>query len=270
MVSSKIARKILCAGAALALSVSVVSGTPFAQDADAGDRYAALLQQISDLKMSISQKEAYLAQQEGQIESLQSQIDALPATKETIRPIVTQMVSEIEKEINKDVPFRQLERFNRLDRLKEDLANPAVGESELFRQAMVIYDVEVNYGNSVSSYPGNNPINPGTRFAACEANQLSAKCDLSDDQKDAIKSGATVPDLKDTILDGNFLHFGRLSLVYLEQDSSEGYRYNQDTKEWDKLPSGDIIGIRKAVRISRGESAPGTLTGPVTLSGAAQ
>lgn len=269
--NSKIARKMLCACAVIAVSVCGHISVANAQDADSrADTYTALLQQISDLKLSIAQKEAYLAQQEGQISSLRAQIAALPATKETIRPLVASMVSEIEKEINKDLPFRRVERFNRLDNLKEKLANDAIGESELFRLAMTLYDVEINYGNSVSSYPGNDPVNPGGRFAACEANQSSSKCALSDDQTEALENGATLADLEDSLKDGNYLHFGRLSLVYLAQDSSEGYRYNAETTEWDKLPGGELMGIRKAVRISRGESAPSPLIGPVRVSDAAQ
>ncbi|WP_409433450.1 DUF3450 family protein [Litorimonas sp. RW-G-Af-16] len=267
MVSSNIARKVLCAGAALLMSASALGITASAQDADAEAKsYAALLQQISDLKISIAQKEAYLSNQKGQIDSLQGQIEALPAKKEAIRPIVAAMTAEIEKELVKDVPFRRQERFNRLDKLKEDLADESIGESVLFRQAMNLYDAEVNYGNSVGAYAGDNPVTPGTRFAACEANQASSTCALTDDLRGALDSGATLDDLRDSLNDGNYIHFGRLSLAYLELDSSVGYQYNKETNAWDKMNGADIIGLRKAVRIARGESAPGVVRGPIRLT----
>jgi len=266
VVNSKIARKLLCASAALMMGAGGLAVTASAQDADAkAERYSAVLEQIANAKLSITQKQAYVANQKAQIESLRSQINGLPAEKEKIRPIVTEMVAAIEKQMQQDLPFRQTERFNRLDKLKEDLANPEVGESALFRQAITIFDIEVGYGNSVGSYTGDNPINPGGRLAACKANSEATKCALTKDQTEALEKGATIDDLADSLLDGNYIHFGRLSLGYLDLDSSEGYLYNKETKAWDKLSSGDILGIRKAIRISRGESAPGTVRGPVDM-----
>ena len=271
MVNSKIARKLLCASAAIFLGVSVISSAAQAQEVTEREKsYSDTLQKIADKKLAIAQKQAYIASQENTISSLRSQLQSLPATKESIRPIVTEMAAEIEKVILSDIPFRQVERLNRLDDLKENLANPSIGESVLFRKAMTLYDVEANYGNAVGSYSGNNPKNAGVRYQACEKNKDSAKCSLTDDHKEKMEAGATLSDLKDSLPDGNFVHFGRLSLVYLELDSSEGYRYNKDTGDWDRLEGGEIIGIRRAVRIARGESAPGVVRGPVAVAEAAK
>lgn len=271
MVSSKIARKLLCATAAIFLGVSVISTVAEAQEMTEREKsYSATLQKIADQKLAIAQKQAYIANQENTISSMRSQLETLPETKESIRPIVMEMTAEIEKIILSDIPFRQVERLNRLDDLKESLADPAIGESVLFRKAMTLYDVEANYGNTVGSYSGESPKNAGVRYRACEKNKNSAKCSLTDDHKEKLEAGATLVDLKDTLPDGNFIHFGRLSLVYLELDSSEGYRYNKDTNDWDRLEGGEIIGIRRAVRIARGESAPGVVRGPVPVSESAE
>jgi len=142
------------------------------------------------------------------------------------------------------------------------------------RKALNIYGIEVGYGNSVSAYVGNNPKTPGTRFAACEADESSKACGLTTDHKKKMGydaegnptgNGATVSDLKDELMDGAYLHYGRLALVYLEFDSSEAWRYDNEAKDWVELSGGDVLEVRRAVRIARGQSAPGVVAAPVNL-----
>jgi len=260
------ARIALCAS--LLLTTGFSSNAATAQNADKEAQYAALLQQIADTKLVIAQKEAYLATQQSEIDSLKSQIDTIPAVKESIRPIVVKMTAEIEKEMNNDLPFRSEKRFARLDDLKEDLSNAEVGESAIFRKAITLYDVETGYGNSVGSYTGNNPVEPGGRLAACQASLTTTACAFTDDLTAAVAAGATLEGLakEGALNDGNFIHFGRLAFLYLEIDSSEGYRFDKESGSWTKLSQGEIIGVRKSVRIARGESAAGVLTAPIAVN----
>jgi len=259
------ARIAFCASLLIGTGLGSVIAT--AQSTDNEAKYSALLQQIEDTKLVIAQKEAFLATQQSQIDNLKSQIENIPAVKESIRPIATQMAAEIEKEINKDLPFRAQERFERLDDLKEALADKEAGDSVVYRKAITIYDVEANYGNTVGSYTGNNPVKPGGRLEACKSDLESTACSFTDDLTDALKAGATLDDLakQGSINDGNYIHFGRLAFLYLEVDSSEGYRYDKGSKSWTELSQGEIIGVRKSVRIARGESAAGVLTAPIAF-----
>lgn len=260
------ARIALCASLLVTTGFGSIVAT--AQNADKEAQYAALLQQIADTKLVIAQKQAYLATQQSEIDSLKSQIETIPAVKESVRPIVVEMTAEIEKEIISDLPFRSQERFARLDDLKDDIANPDVGESAIFRKAITLYDIETGYGNSVGSYTGNNPVEPGGRLAECQKSLTSTACAFTDDLTDAVAAGASLEDLakEGSLNDGNYIHFGRLALLYLEVDSSEGYRYDKESQSWTKLSQGEIIGVRKSVRIARGESAAGVLTAPIPLN----
>ena len=78
-------------------------------------------------------------------------------------------------------------------------------------------------------------------------------------------NGASIQDLKSELMDGAYLHYGRLSFVYLEFDSSEAWRYDLDGKNWVELSGSDVLDVRRAVRIARGQSAPGVLSAPVHL-----
>lgn len=259
--------------ARIALSASLVLGTAMlavsanGQNVDREAQYSSVLQQIANKKLAIAQRQAYLATQQSQIDSLKSQIESVPAIKESIRPMVIEMTAEMEKAINTDLPFRDQERTGRLEDLKIDISDATVGESVIFRKAITMYDIETNYGNSVGTYTGPNPVKPGGRLEACEKDLRSVSCAFTDDLSAAMAGGAKLEDLvkEGSLYDGNYIHFGRLAFLYLEVDSSEGYRYNKASRAWEEVSSGEIIGLRRAVRVARGESAAGVVKAPVML-----
>lgn len=269
MVTFKAARKIVTVSLALSLLTASSTLTASAQDSDPAETYAKLLQQIADVKLATAQKELHLAKQEEQIVSLRTQIDTADELKASVKPLVVQMVAGAEKEMNKDVPFNIVERFARLDKLKEDLASPTASISSLFRQAMNIYDTEVVAGSAVASYNGNHPTTPGLRLAACDESLESAKCDLTDDFRGKLPREATrieAQSLRDSLYDGYYVHFGRMALIYLQFDSSEGWRWDTQSSEWVEMSGGDVLDARRAVRIARGESAPGVVLAPIRVS----
>jgi len=273
VVNFPITRKGIFGGiVALMVSASSFSAVS-AQDSDAGDQYAALLKQIADVKLATAQKEVYINSQKQKIADIRAQIAGIPATRATVDPLLNKMAASIESEINKDYPFRVAERYARLDDFRETLGDPEATPGQKMRKALNIYGIEVGYGNTVGAYVGDNPKTPGTRFAACEADEKSSACGLTDDHKkkmgykdgEPTGNGATVTDLKGELQDGVYLHYGRLALVYLEFDSSQAWRYNKEAKDWEQLAGADILEVRRAVRIARGQSAPGVLAAPINL-----
>jgi len=271
-VTIKAARKVLCAGAMTGLLVGAASLTAVAQDSNAEAVYAGVLEQIANVQAATDQKRLYLQTQENKIASLQEQIASVDEVKASIRPLVTKMAAEIEKEIVSDIPFNASERFARLDRLKEDLANANSSVPSLFRQSMNILDTEVVAGSSVVAYTGNNPIpdRAGTRLAACDADITSTQCDLPKAIGDALPKDATTieaPSLRESVYDGYYVHFGRMSMIYLQHDSSEGWRWDRDSNGWTEMGGSDVLDARRAVRIARGESAPNVVLAPVKVDG---
>lgn len=271
MVNFRPARIALCFGLLVSTSVGV-SSIAQAQDADAAvNEYVGVLNQIQNVKIATAQRELMMGQQEANMELLRSQIETVPATKSSVRGVVTEMVAEIEKVIESDLPFRKEERFARLDRLRTLLADETTLDSDLFRRAMTLYDVEANYGYTISAYTGDHPLTPGRRLAACKEDVESSACNLSKDQMKSLgepENRAPVDLIADTIKDGNYVHFGRLSFIYLDLDSREGFRWSKEANGWEPLSSGDILNARKSVRIARGESAPGVVTAPIKVQAA--
>ena len=232
-------------------------------------QYKSVLQEITDRRLNIAQRTFYLQQQQEEIDALAARI-ALAiegSASEDLLPVVREMVTELEKVMVADLPFRIERRFGLLDDLRADLQSDEVRVSDVYRRAMELYGLEAGYGLQVGSYTGVSPIpdRQGNRFAACKADTDSPVCDLNKEQHKALASGAEIEDLQSQLYDGNYIHFGRLALLYLERDSSEGYRYNEDMKQWDALSNSELLGLRQNVRITRGESAIGTMTAPIQI-----
>ncbi|MGJ8559047.1 MAG: DUF3450 family protein [Litorimonas sp.] len=248
-----------------------MAGPALAQDGSAPsvDEYKLVLQEISDRRTNLAQREFYIQQQNEEIAALSQRIaeKSTVTARDEVLPIVTEMVAEIEKVMVSDLPFRVERRFALLDDLRADLQAEDVSVFDVYRRAMEIYGQEVGYGLQVSSYQGLNPIaeRQGRRYRACQADAESEVCSLNKEQVQALQNGAEIEDLEEQLYDGNYIHFGRLSLLYLERDSSEGYRYNQTTSQWDELSNSELLGLRQNVRIARGESAIGTMTAPIRI-----
>ncbi len=253
-------------GTLLAATLCGVAIPALAQSSSAEDRYAAVLQSIENAKLTIAQQEAYVATQEARIASLQQQIKDSGATIKTIEPMLNKMVTAIEGEINKDIPFLEGVRYPRLEKLKADVADPTRSPGDKMRSALLIYDIEVGYGQSLDAYGGQNPVNPGTRYAACEADIASAGCALTKDQKSKIDAGVTLRELRNEIFDGSYLRYGRLALAYQQFDGSVTMRYDPMTKEWVELSAGQALEVERGLRTARGEAAPNVVNAPVYIS----
>ena len=252
-------------------SLCILAGPAAAQDADAVAQYSALLQQIADVNTSIAQQEFYVAQQEAEIARLQQALATANAEggQPELLPMLRNMVGELEEVMVEDLPIRVERRFALLDDLREDISSDDASAYDGFRRAMDLIGDEVELGLSVGSYSGNNPVNPGQRFAACQADPNSARCDLSKDQQASLTRGATVEDFNQLsqLPDGNYIHYGRMALLYLERDSSEGYRYDANSKSWQPVRANELLSLRQNVRIARGESAIATMTFPMEIGG---
>lgn len=270
MVGAVFARQSFCRFfVSVSITAMLVGTNAVAQSAD--DRlaeYSALLQEIVDKKTSIAYQQSVLKSQESEMESLRAQIRAVPDLKEAIPPMLQEMSSEIDKQISSDVPFKLTERYDRLAAFQESIAEGTTASiGEQMRRAMSIYGIEMGYGASVEAYAGDNPIEDrvGARYAACEADTDSSSCGLDDDQAKLIAGGADLDVLRSELTDGDYLRFGRLSLVYMQHDGTEGYRYDPREKSWQGLSGNKLLEVRRAVKMAKGEIAPAVVSAPIYI-----
>ena len=252
MVVAVPARQIFCR-LIIGVSLGALSvGSAFAQNTDGKlAEYQALLAEIQDKKLSIAHQEAKLKYQEVEAESLRAQIESVPALVEAVPAMLSSMSAEIDKVIASDLPFKLTERYDRLAAFQESIAEGTESSpGEQMRRALSIYAIEAGYGSNVEAYPGNHPVEEfaGARFAACEADVTSAACGLDEDQEKLLNLGATVEELKPSLQDGDYLRYGRLSLVYMQHDGASAYRYDVNLKDWVELKGNRMLDVRRDVR----------------------
>ncbi len=258
-------RRALC-GVALIPMLAIGAA---AQDASAAEaQYAALLKQISDMKISIAHKEAVIATQQGQIKDLQGQIDRVDEVTASVGPMIDKMAAAISDEIEKDIPFASEERYERLGKFQDTIADPEARPGDKMRRALNIYQAEVNYGQTFAYYMDNHPVpeKQGSRLAACLEDQDSGACALTQELRKKLDNGATIEGLKSELKDGNYLRYGRLALIYAQADGSDVYAYDAASKVWEPVTGGRALDYVRAVKMARGEAAVDVVTAPVLMA----
>lgn len=248
----------------IASSISAIALPASAQTAE--EQYAAVLEEIANVRLSIVQSEAYIESQKAEIASLEGQIKDTGALIKVVDPMLENMAAAIEVEIQKDIPFRSGERYARLDKLKADIADEANTPGNKMRSALLIYDIEVGYGQSLEAYGGNHPVSPGTRLAACEADIAASGCALEKALREKMDAGASLRDIRNEVFDGSYLRYGRLALAYQQFDGSQTLRYDVASKEWVELNSSQALEVERGLRTARGEAAPSVVNAPVYVT----
>merc|ERR1712000_511861 len=123
----------------------------FEQSQDLLVEYRGVVDETENLKIYNDYLASLVADQQRGIDSLQKQIDSIEDTKQGIVPLMFRMIDSLEKFIELDVPIRRKER---IERLRDLMANSNVTVSEQFRQVLDAYLIETEYGTRIASYQG--------------------------------------------------------------------------------------------------------------------
>lgn len=193
--------------------------------------YRAVLQQKDNVSLYVDQRDLYVQSQNSEIQSLGKQLTNIEIIKKSITPMMLRMAVAIENSIKTDVPFQLPERLARLERIKEALADPGLTPADQYRLLLKAYQIEVSYGQQLTSYEGPHPTRPGNVV--------------------------------------NFLRFGRVSLVYMSKDGKEvaryvGGEYNMPTS-WARLKGAKARQLRQAIRVAKKQAAPEIVFAPITV-----
>gem|GEM_PF-3430247 len=254
-------------GSAVALMMGGAALPVQAQDATA--EYAALLREIDNAKMNLARKEVLIESQKEEIADLRGKIQQVPEVAAALAPMLTKFSAQLEAEMDKDVPFSQGERYERLQRMRETIKDPNSKLAAKFSRVMQVVNIETNYGYELSAYESSHPTDPGRRFRACQESVESAACVLSKDMVQDMQGGATLSDIESRINDGFYVRYGRMSLAYVDTGTSDVMVYDPngegDTK-WRAARGSEVTGISRNLRVARGEAAPDVLTAPVVKS----
>jgi predicted RNase H-like nuclease (RuvC/YqgF family) len=172
------------------LAVAITSGA-FAQQG-AGEHYAQTLAEAAITARYDQQIEQQVQSQQTEIATLEQQIAGLDATAEALQPLLQRMFDDIQQFVRDDLPFLEMERSQRIDRLRGIMENPDASAAEKFRRLLEAYVIEMDYGRTMAWY------------------------------KDKLTDGR----------DAEIVRLGRVSLLYRTADGTEVGYWDSQKKMW--------------------------------------
>lgn len=186
-------------------------------------QYRTVLTEIESLNVYNQQLEAVVNDQNATIQSMNEQMNELESTNRAVVPMVIEMVDMLRKIIEADVPFYIDTRMQRVVQLENMLDASNVTTSEKYRKVTEAYQIELDYGRSVSTY--------------------SAE----------IEGGVKV----------NFLQIGRTALLYQTLDEKKSGWWNTQSKRFEELPEQYNSAIKEGIRIAAKQAAPNLVGLPI-------
>ena len=242
------------AAAILAVSVSMISGSVFAQTVDQvlqadqrrlnlaqqsqerinnivegtrslEDQYRAINKEIDGLKVYNRLMRAQVEGQAATLEDIGLSMDQVDVINRQIFPLMERMIDGLEQSISLDIPFLMEERANRIDDLKSIMERSDVTVAEKFRKVMEAYQIENDYGTSSEYYTESLTIDGATRSF-------------------------------------NMLRIGRIGLYFQSDDTKITGRWNNDSRSWE-IDNSARNEVRKGLRMARQLIAPELIIIPV-------
>lgn len=193
---------------------------------EALEEYRQAMSQIADLEAYNDQLERLVSTQRVELADYERQFNDIEITKRRILPLIVRQIDVLDEFVSLDIPFLETERDLRIKELRNLMERPEVPTSEKYRRVSEAYQIELEYGHTIEAYEGE-------LFDQGEARTV------------------------------NFLRFGRLGLYYMTLDGLEIGFFNNETDQWEQLPSEYIQPLDRAIRIARKQLPPDLVRLPV-------
>jgi hypothetical protein len=192
---------------------------------DAAGRYAQAMADADSLERFNAQLQEQVNGQEEEIASIEQQLLQIETTNREVQPLMQQMVDTLVRFVELDVPFLLEERTTRVEELKNIMGRADVTVSEKYRRILEAYQIELEYGRTLSAYEGR------------------------------LGTGADARTVE-------FAQLGRVSLMYRTLDGSETGYWDRDKKDW-VVDESYKEAVEEAIRVARRDGAADLLTVPV-------
>jgi len=172
--------------------------------------------------------------QEEQIATIQQSITDVAIVTQEMPFLMDKMLSSVEQFVELDIPFQMEERRRRIQFARDAIDSPDVSIAEKFRQILVIYQNENNYGRTHQTYP-------------------------------------TTLELDGVERDVDILRVGRISLLYQTKDRTMTGAWDNESRSWVELAAGDYrTAVQRAISVSSGLVSPAIMDLPIVAPESAQ
>ena len=188
--------------------------------------YKAVLKINDGLRVYNRQLERQIANQERQIATLNKSIDDVTVIQRQIVPLMWRMIDGLDQFVGLDMPFLLDERIERIDRLKDLMERADVAVAEQFSQVLRAYQIENEYGRTLTPYTGEIEVEGQTRIV-------------------------------------DILQVGRVALVYQTTDGEETGFWNKKSRQWEILDDVFTTPIRNGLKMARKQLTSGLFVIPV-------
>ena len=191
------------------------------------NEYKTVLKEIEGLRVYNRQLEKQIGSQEREMAQLSDSIDKVTVIERQITPLMLRMIDGLEQFVDLDLPFLLDERHGRIENLRTMMDRADVAVSEKYSQVLRAYQIENEYGRTLSSY--GDTINIAG---------IDRKVDV--------------------------LKVGRIALVYQTPDGEETGMWNQTSGTWEPVDDEYKTPVRNGIRMERKQLTVDMLTLPIS------
>jgi hypothetical protein len=189
--------------------------------------YKTVIKQVDGLKVYNARLQRQIDNQLVSLATIDENIDNSTVIARQMTPLVIRMLDGLEQFVELDVPFEEKERLKRVQGLRSSLDRADVSVAEKFRAVLEAYNIELQYGRGMDTYRGSIEIGGNEREV-------------------------------------DFLRMGRIALAYQTTDGALSGAWDNTSRSWVELPSGDYnSAIRKGIRISKKQASMELLKMPI-------
>lgn len=191
------------------------------------NEYLRLMRQSDYQKAYNDELKQSLIAQEETINSLKKQLEDVQLTRLHILPFLKEQTAQLNAFIELDLPFSHEQRLEAIERLNNILASGKYKLAEKYRRVMEAWQAESDASYELNHYRG-----------------------------ELHHQGKT--------LSGNFLHIGRIALLFQSLDGKLSLRWDNSAKQWQTLTQSESRDIQKALRIANKQMPPEFIALPIT------
>ena len=189
--------------------------------------YKTVVKQVDGLKIYNARLQRQIENQKKRVLEIDNSISQVTVIQRQMTPLVIRMIDGLEQFVELDVPFNKEERIRRIGFLRANIDRADVSVAEKFRGVLEAYNIELQYGRGMDTYRGD--------------------IDLGGSQREV-----------------DFLRIGRVALIYQTTDGDVSGVWDNSTRAWVNLSSGDYDGaIRKGIRIAKKQATIELLNMPI-------
>lgn len=190
-------------------------------------QYKIVNKEIEGLRVYNAQLERQLENQRKVITELEDSIDNVTVIERQIQPLILKMLDGLDQFVELDLPFLEDERKERVADLRANQDRADITVAEKFRQVLEAYSIEAEYGRSLYTYT------------------------------DTLEVGGMDRSVE-------ILGVGRVALMYQTTDLKFTGAWNQNTRAWEELPSGEYrAAVQQGIKIAKKQASQDVMSLPI-------